>query len=679
MNLLKQTFSADQTCFLDVPATSIKELIPRIVDQLVGNGRLPADARDHIVQGLIDRENVVSTAIGHAVAVPHCYLESLTEQQIIFVRLKDGINLRAPDGTPTRFFFFLFGPTGEAAAHLDTLALIARLMSDDEFRYDLGEAVSVQDLGWALERALGREAAEPLPKPQVAEGLQRTGKFAGGIIADVQRRWPHYIADFKDGIHSKSIASIMFLFFACLAPAVTFGGVMAEETNGAIGAVEMILASAICGTVYALLSGQPLIVLAGTGPLLVFTVTLYTNCQRLEIPFLPTYAWVGFWMSLILITLAVTDASVLMRFFTRFTDQIYAALISVIFIYSAVEALAGIFHNLDERQHHDTALLSLLLALGTFYIANALLRFRNSRYLLPWMREFLADFGPTIAMTAMALIAVRLHQVYLDTLRAPETFGTTSGRDWTINPLAAPMWVRFAAIGPAFVGTVLVFLEQQITARLVNSPDHKLQKGEAYHHDLAVVGGLIGVCSMFGLPWQVGATVRSLNHVRSLAFMEESLPGDGQRHDRILHVQENRITGLIIHLLIGLSLCLLSVLKKIPMAVLYGLFLYMGVISMKGNQLFERLSLWAMDSQLYPAAHYVRRVPNNVIHKYTALQLGALAVLWIVKVSVIGLLFPLFIALLVPVRLIAGRWFEPAHLAALDADEIPEEEDNAWA
>ena len=115
------------------------------------------------------------------------------------------------------------------------------------------------------------------------------------------------------------------------------------------------------------------------------------------------------------------------------------------------------------------------------------------------------------------------------------------------------------------------------------------------------------------------------------------------------------------------------------MAVLYGLFLYMGVISMKGNQLFERLSLWAMDSQLYPAAHYVRRVPNKVIHKYTALQLGALAVLWIVKVSVIGLLFPLFIALLVPGRLIAGRWFEPAHLAALDADEIPEEEDNAWA
>ena len=678
MKLLQQTFSSDDSCLLDISSPDIQQLIPQVIDHLVQRNRLNESHRDEVIQRLIERENVVSTAIGHAVAVPHCYLETLTEQQVVFVRLDEGLNLRAPDGTPTRYFFFLFGPTGEAAAHLDTLALIARLMSDDEFRYDLGEADSATDLSWALERAVARSTEEPDTDGEVSEGLQRTGKLCGGIVADVKRRWPYYAGDFKDGLHGKSIASVMFLFFACMAPAVTFGGLMADATDGDIGAVEMILASAICGTIFALFAGQPLIILGGTGPLLVFTGILWQGCQDLEIAFLPAYAWVGFWTAAITIALAVTDASFLMRYFTRFTDEIFAALISIIFIVGAITALTEVFENLDRDKHHDVALLSVLLALGTFYIANSLARFRKSRYLLPWMREFLADFGPTIAIAAMALMAVWLHEVDLKILNVPDSFGTTSGRDWIVDPFEAEMWVRFAAIGPAILAAVLVFLDQNITARLVNSPDHKLHKGEAYHLDLAVVGGLIGFCSLFGLPWLVAATVRSLNHVRSLAVMEESIGGDGERHDRILHTQENRVTGLAIHLMIGLSLCLLSVLKVIPMAVLYGLFLFMGVVSMKGNQLFERLSLWAMDSQLYPTTHYIRRVPNKVIHRFTALQLAGLVVLWVVKVSPIKILFPLFIAFLIPLRFLANRWFEPEHLKALDADEIPEEEATAW-
>ena len=92
------------------------------------------------------------------------------------------------------------------------------------------------------------------------------------------------------------------------------------------------------------------------------------------------------------------------------------------------------------------------------------------------------------------------------------------------------------------------------------------------------------------LPWLVAATVRSLNHVRSLATVEHTPAGGGERHERIIHVEETRLTGLAIHLLIGGSLLLLPVLRLIPMAVLYGIFLYMGIVSMHGNQFFERLS-----------------------------------------------------------------------------------------
>jgi len=453
---------------------------------------------------------------------------------------------------------------------------------------------------------------------------------------------------------------------------------MAVQTEGHIGTVEMLVATAFCGFIYAICSGQPLIILGGTGPLLIFTAVLYRLCGDLSVPFLPTYAWVGIWSAVMLIILAATDASSLMRYFTRFTDETFAALISIIFIYEAIRALIVIFRDLDVRMHHDTALLSLLLALGTFYLAMTLSRMRRSRYLLPRVREFLADFGPTIALASMTLVAVWLHEVNLDTLAVPDTLGTTTGRPWRVALFDLPKWVYVATLIPAALVTVLMYLDQNITARLVNSPDHKLQKGSAYHLDLSVVGVLMGICSVFGLPWLVAATVRTLNHVRSLATTEEVTAG-GETRDRILHVQETRVTGVAIHILIGVSLLLLPLLRWIPMAVLYGLFLFMGVVSMSGNQFFERLRLWAMQPASYPSTHYIRRVPIWIIHKFTLVQLLCLIVLWVVKASAWAIVFPLFIALTVPVRLLLNRIFDAKHLEALDAEEDPDDEATHWA
>ena len=682
MKSLQQAFSSDKTCLLDVAAHSMESLIPVVVDHLVDTGLLPADQRDAVADAYVEREHVVATAIGHSVAVPHCYLDALTEPLIVFVRLEHAINLGAPDGTPTRYFFFLLGPTRRAAEHLDALALIARLMSDDELRYDLGEASNTVALTWALERSVARSAPQPERATPLAEGLVHTGRFCGGLMLDVQRRLPHYAADFRDGLHFKSVSSTLFLLFACLAPAITFGGIMAELTDNHIGAVEMIVASAFCGVVYALFSGQPLIILGGTGPLLIFTWILFGMCGDFEIPFLATRAWVGLWTAAFLLILAVTDASCLMRYFTRFTDEIFAALISIIFIYAAIKALADIVISVYGQQSvsHDAALVPLLLAMGTYYIAMGLTRFRRSHYLLSPIREFLSDFGPSIALGAMIAVALFwFHDVDYETLPAPESLRPTlDDRSWLVSLLDAPVWVWFASIGPALLVTVLVFVDQNITARLVNSPDHKLTKGVAYHYDLALMAVLIAFCSLFGLPWLVAATVRSLNHVRSLATLEEVVTSRGDSHERVIHVRETRVTGLAIHLLIGLSLLLLPVLHHVPMAVLYGLFLFMGIVSMKGNQLFERLGLWITDTSLYPATHYIRRVPNAVIHKFTLIQVLCLAVLLVVEVSPAGILFPLFLVLLVPVRLLMNGYFKHEHLNALDAEEIPEEEETQW-
>ena len=673
MQLLRKAI-LDDSFLLDLDARDIESIFAAALDQVVGRGLLAADKRDEVERLLIERETQSATAIGSAVAVPHVYLDFFEDPVIVFVRLKKPINLGAPDGVPTRFIFVLLGPEGRAAEHLDTLMNIARIMSDDEFRYDAQIASNKRGMLDALDRfAKRREPTTDADSDEAAVSeLQFTGKPFGGLIADMRRRYPHYVSDIREGLNTKTLGSILFLFFACLAPSVTFGGIMAEKTGGNIGVVEMILATSICGVIYALGSGQPLNLLGGTGPILVFIAILYQLTEALELPFLQVYVWVGLWTGLYMVLCAIFDVSALMRYFTRFTDEIFAALISVIFIVEALRKIFSYFTTDDVSE--AKALLTLILALGTFLIASNLSRFKRSRYLMPTVREFLADLGPTLAIAAMTTVAILYQSVEVDALAIPDTFGTTSGRPWWTNPMDAPMKVKLGAAIPALFGAVLVYLDQNITARLINNKDNKLTKGGGYHIDLAIVGVLTAIFSLFGLPWLVAATVRSLNHLRSLATTEDSIGPDGAAKTTIVKVRETRVSGFAIHVLIGCSLLALDLLKFIPTAVLYGLFLYMGVVSIKGNQFFERLNLWPMDAARYPSNHYTRRVPMSAIHKFTLVQLACLISLWVIRSSPIGILFPVAIAALVPIRFAMDRFFEQEHLLALDAEEVPQEE-----
>lgn len=86
-----------------------------------------------------------------------------------------------------------------------------------------------------------------------------------------------------------------------------------------------------------------------------------------------------------------------------------------------------------------------------------------------------------------------------------------------------------------------------------------LQKGCGYHLDLFVVGVMLGLCSIMGLPWFVAATVLSITHVNSLKLESEcSAPGE---QPKFLGIREQRFTGLMIFVLMGCSVFMTSVLK----------------------------------------------------------------------------------------------------------------------
>jgi hypothetical protein len=447
----------------------------------------------------------------------------------------------------------------------------------------------------------------------------------------------------------------MFLFFACLAPAVGFGGLYSAATGGLIGTMEMVTSTAACGLIYALTSAQPLTIIGATGPVLAFVACLAQLSRVLNLPFLPLYAWTGLWTSGILFIAAFTSCSNLVKYLTRFTDEIFSVLISTIFVVEAVSDVARTFAS--PTSTFSQALLTLVCASSTYLISSTLKGLRRSAYFTKGIRNTVSNFAPTIGVVTASLIArwARLSRgaalAGLPALKIPETFATTTGRPWLVPLMDLPVWARWASLIPAIMATVLLFLDQNITVRLVNNPRWKMTKGrrsnnviDGMHADLMIVALLTAGQSLLGLPWLVAATVRSLSHVGALSLYDTA--------GKIAGTIEQRVTGLGIHTLIGC--CVLfqkprMLLAQVPLPVLMGLFLFLGISSLPGNEMWERVTGLFKDKSVSPPERW-SSIPPFTVNIYTVIQVACLgAMLW-VKESPIGVLFPIIVAMLAPIR-----------------------------
>ena len=89
----------------------------------------------------------------------------------------------------------------------------------------------------------------------------------------------------------QSIASYIFIYFACLTPIITFGGLLGDATENRIAAIESLISGLIVGVTYGFLSGQPLTILGSTGPILVFETIMFDFCKSVGFQYLPFRFW----------------------------------------------------------------------------------------------------------------------------------------------------------------------------------------------------------------------------------------------------------------------------------------------------------------------------------------------------------------------------------------------------
>ncbi|XP_056156381.1 LOW QUALITY PROTEIN: electroneutral sodium bicarbonate exchanger 1 [Lampris incognitus] len=318
----------------------------------------------------------------------------------------------------------------------------------------------------------------------------------------------------------------------------------------------------------------------------------------------------------------------------------------------------------------DVLFWSAILFFATFFMSAFLKQFKTSRYFPTKVRSMISDFAVFLTIVVMVLLDYVIG-IPSQKLQVPSKFQPTrDDRGWLINPIGRnPWWTVLAASIPALLCTILIFMDQQITAVIINRKEHKLLKGCGYHLDLLMVGVMLAVCSIMGLPWFVAATVLSISHVNSLKLeSESSAPGE---QPRFLGIREQRLTGLLIFLLMGCSVFMTGALQFIPMPVLYGVFLYMGASSLKGIQFFDRLKLFGMPAKHQPDFIYLRHVPLRKVHLFTLTQLTCLVLLWVIKTSPAAIVFPMMVLALVFIRKLLDLCFSKRELSYLD-DLMPE-------
>ncbi|KAJ9699889.1 hypothetical protein PVL29_005650 [Vitis rotundifolia] len=341
-------------------------------------------------------------------------------------------------------------------------------------------------------------------------------------------------------------------------------------------------------------------------------------------------------------------------------------------------------------------------------------------------------------------------------LFSPNPWSPGAYENWTIikDMLNVPVLYIIGAFIPATMIAVLYYFDHSVASQLAQQKEFNLRKPPSFHYDLLLLGFMVILCGLIGIPPANGVIPQSPMHTKSLATLKHQLLRNrlvetarkcirensslGQMYESMqeayqhmqtplvyqepsalglkelkdstiqlassmgnmeapidetvfdieneiddllpVEVKEQRLSNLLQAIMVGGCVAAMPFLKKIPTSVLWGYFAFMAVESLPGNQFWERiLLLFTAPSRRYKVledyhATFVETVPFKTIAMFTIFQTAYLLVCFgITWVPIAGVLFPLMIMLLVPVRqYILPKFFKGAHLQDLDAAEYEE-------
>ncbi|NP_001352615.1 boron transporter-like protein 2 isoform 1 [Zea mays] len=366
-----------------------------------------------------------------------------------------------------------------------------------------------------------------------------------GVVTDIKGRATWYKHDWVAGLHSgfRILAPTMYIFFASALPVIAFGAQLSTATNGILSTVETLASTAICGIIHSILGGQPLLIVGVAEPTIIMYTYLYNfakNHQALgEQLYLAWTGWVCIWTAIMLFLLATFNASNVISRFTRIAGELFGMLITVLFLQEAIKGMISEFSVPEDADSSSpiyqfqwlyvNGLLGVIFSIGLLYTALRTRRARSWLYGTGWFRSFIADYGVPLMVIVWTGLSY-LHPGKVPSgvprrLSSPLPWESSSLGHWTTarDLFSVPPAYIFGAILPAFMVAGLYFFDHSVASQLAQQKEYNLKKPSAYHYDILVLGFVVLLCGLLGIPPSNGVLPQSPMHTKSLAVLKRQL------------------------------------------------------------------------------------------------------------------------------------------------------------
>lgn len=132
------------TVIPDLKASSKKEVLNELISSL--SSKVDSDELDAIQQAVFEREKIMSTGVGKGLAIPHGKASGIKDNYAAFALLDSPVEYEAIDGQPVTMVFLLVGPQSSNSFHIKMLSRISRLMNNSEFRTELNDCETAEEI-----------------------------------------------------------------------------------------------------------------------------------------------------------------------------------------------------------------------------------------------------------------------------------------------------------------------------------------------------------------------------------------------------------------------------------------------------------------------------------------------------------------------------------------------------
>ncbi|KAF7999010.1 hypothetical protein HF325_006542 [Metschnikowia pulcherrima] len=437
-------------------------------------------------------------------------------------------------------------------------------------------------------------------------------RLGRGIYNDLRKRLPYYTSDFKDAYNYRVIPSVVYIFFTNLLPAIAFAQDMFDRTNNLYGVNEVLMSSALAGVVFGLFSGQPLCIVGVTGPISIFSYTVYDIMTPRGTPYFPFMCWIYLWSMVMHFAIALFNWVLFMKIVSNFSCEVFGFFICIVYCQKAVQMLNKQFHDDGAAAGFCSVMISLLMVifgLGSGVFGTQLHYFR------PKVRKVFADYGVPMAvifftgfihfggfLEKVSLARLPVTKAFAPTVLAAEVGRNMGGENISVADV-------FIAVPFAILLTFLFYFDHNVSSLMCQAKEFPLKKPASFHWDFMLLGLTTGISGLIGIPAPNGLIPQAPLHTESLV-VHDLATGEPKSvvEQRVTNTGQGALTFVMMS---GPFLILLGL---IPQAVLSGLFFIMGMGGLHGGPVVNKIRFLFLDEEYIKNGHDVLPLWKELSH-----------------------------------------------------------------